>query len=59
MLGMAICWCLIRVPYVTLATTIRPVLTSVSWAYPITWTLSSVFFTIYYLRARWLPRENR
>lgn len=53
MLGMVICWCVIRVPYVTLATQIRPVLTTVSWAYPITWALSCVFFTIYYLKANW------
>jgi len=58
MAGMAICWCLIRVPYVTLAVRLRPVLTSVSWAYPITWMLSSVFFTVYYLKGSWTRKEN-
>ena len=58
MLGMVICWCVIRVPYVTIAVRLRPVLTSVSFAYPITWTLSSVFFTIYYLKGRWLTKET-
>ena len=54
MLGMAVCWCVIRVPYVTIATSIRPVLTTVSWAYPITWTMSSLFFIFYFLKADWM-----
>ena len=54
MLGMAVCWCVIRVPYVTFATQLRPVLTTVSWAYPITWLLSSLFFTIYILKTDWM-----
>lgn len=54
MLGMAVCWCVIRVPYVTLATQLRPVLTTVSWAYPITWLLSSLFFTVYCLKTDWM-----
>lgn len=57
MLGMVICWCVIRVPYVTLATKIRPVLTTVSWAYPITWLLSCTFFTVYYLKADWISQK--
>ena len=58
MLGMAICWCVIRVPYVTIATQYRPVLTTVSWAYPITWLLSCVFFTIYYFKADWMGQKH-
>ena len=54
MLVMAVCWCVIRVPYVTLAAHLRPVLTSVSSGYPVTWTLSSIVFTIYYFRADWM-----
>ncbi|MGN0776932.1 MAG: MATE family efflux transporter [Candidatus Ventricola sp.] len=54
MLGMAVCWCVIRVPYVTLAAQLRPVLTTVSWAYPITWSISSLFFTIYIRRTDWM-----
>ena len=54
MWGMAVCWCVFRVPYVTIATKFFPVLTTVSWAYPITWTISSVFFIIYYKKADWI-----
>ncbi len=58
MLGMVICWCVIRVPYVTIATQIRPVLTTVSWAYPITWMLSCIFFTIYFFKADWMGHKH-
>ena len=54
MLVMAVCWCVIRVPYVTLAAHLRPVLTSVSSGYPVTWTLSSIVFTFYYFKADWM-----
>lgn len=54
MLGMVICWCVIRVPYVTIAASIRPVLTSVSSGYPVTWALSSLFFTVYFMKADWM-----
>ena len=59
MLGMVICWCVLRVPYVTIATQLRPVLTTVSWTYPITWMLSSVFFSVYYLKADWMKTPRR
>ncbi len=58
MLGMVICWCVVRVPYVTLATQLRPVLTTVSWAYPITWALSCIFFTVYYVKADWMGQKQ-
>ena len=54
MLCMSVCWCVVRVPFVTIATAIRPVLTSVSWVYPITWALSSLFFTLYYFKGNWI-----
>ena len=64
MLAMVICWCVIRVPYVTIATTIRPVLTTVSSSYPVTWTLSAIFLTVYFLKADWMhayggPKESK
>lgn len=54
MLVMAVCWCVIRVPYVTIATRLFPVLRAVSWGYPITWALSAVVFTLYYTKANWM-----
>jgi len=29
-------------------------LTTVSWAYPLTWALSSIIFLIYFLKADWI-----
>ena len=59
MLVMAVCWCVIRVPYVTLAAHLRPVLTSVSSGYPVTWSLSSIVFTIYYFKTDWMHSFER
>jgi len=59
MTGMAICWCAVRVPYVTIAVRLRPLLTSVSLAYPITWTLSCIFFSIYYLKGDWMHAKTK
>ena len=42
-----------------IATQLRPVLTTVSWAYPITWTLSSTIFLIYFLKADWIHNFDR
>lgn len=54
MFTMLACWCLIRVSYITVALRFVNELTTVSWAYPITWTLSSTFFLIYFLKADWI-----
>ncbi len=54
MFTMLACWCLIRVSYITVAVKIVNRLTTVSWAYPITWTLSSIIFLIYFLKADWI-----
>ncbi|MBP3656363.1 MAG: MATE family efflux transporter [Clostridia bacterium] len=54
MMVMAVCWCAVRVPFVTLTTALRPVLTSVSIAYPFTWSLSALVFLVLYFRTGWL-----
>lgn len=54
MFTMMLCWCIIRVTYVTVAVRIFPVIRTVFWAYPITWSLSSVIFLIYFLKADWI-----
>lgn len=46
------CWCLFRITYITVAVKFFPVIRTIFWAYPITWSLSSVIFTIYYLRVK-------
>ena len=59
MFTMLVCWCLIRVGYITVAVRFNPVLTTVSWAYPITWTLSSIVFLTYFLKADWIHNFDR
>ena len=56
MIVMMVCWCLIRVTYITIAVRFVPVLTTVAWAYPLTWSLSSIVFTVYYLSGRWMKK---
>ena len=59
MFTMLACWCLIRVSYITIAVHFVPELTTVSWAYPLTWTLSSIVFLIYFLKADWIHNFDR
>ncbi len=54
MITMLACWCVFRVSYITVALKFINELTTVSWAYPITWTLSSIIFLIYFLKADWI-----
>jgi Na+-driven multidrug efflux pump len=54
MFTMLACWCVIRVTYISVAMHFVNKLTTVSWAYPITWTLSSIIFLIYFLKADWM-----
>lgn len=53
------CWCLFRMSYIFVAVRLVNRLTTVSWAYPITWTLSSIIFLIYYLKADWIHNFDR
>ena len=53
------CWCLFRVTYITIAVKLVNRLTTVSWAYPITWTLSSIVFLIYFLKVDWIHNFDR
>ena len=59
MFTMLACWCVIRVSYITVAVKLVNELTTVSWAYPITWTLSSIIFLIYFLTADWIHNFDR
>ena len=54
MFVMLACWCLIRVTYITIAVKINPVIEMVFWAYPLTWTLSSILFLFFYLKSDWI-----
>lgn len=53
------CWCIFRITYVTIIISIIPTIQVVFWAYPITWSLSSVVFLIYLLKADWIHNFDR
>lgn len=54
MFVMLLCWCVIRVSYITIAVRFFPIITTVFWAYPLTWSLSSITFVIYHFKSKWL-----
>ena len=53
------CWCLIRITYITITVQFIPRIEVVYWAYPFTWTLSSLCFVIYLWKADWLHAYDR
>ena len=59
MVTMLAVWCIFRVSYVTVAVRFVNQLETVSWAYPITWTISSVILFIALLKSNWLQHFQR
>ena len=59
MYTMLLFWCFVRIGYITLALPHYPQLTTVSWAYPITWTCSCIVFIIYYLNVNWMESSTK
>lgn len=54
MIVMLSSWCLLRITYITIIVRIIPVVNVIFWAYPLTWSVSSIVFTIYYFKGKWL-----
>lgn len=54
MVTMLAFWCCVRVAYVTLTLRFFPTFSTISWAYPLTWSLSSVVFLLFLLKSDWL-----
>lgn len=59
MLVMLAAWCAIRVAYISIMVPIVKESWVVFSAYPLTWTISSVIFLIYYLKSDWLHAFDR
>lgn len=53
MITMLAFWCGIRILYVTQAIRIFPQYETICWAYPLTWTLSSIVFILFLLKSDW------
>ena len=45
-------WCVFRIIYITIAVRIIPEIQVVFWAYPLTWTISTILFTLYLRKIR-------
>lgn len=56
---MLICWCAIRIAYITITVHYIPDIRVIFWAYPLTWALSSIAFVIYYFKADWMHNFER
>lgn len=52
-------WCVLRVCYISVCVRLFPYLETVSWAYPITWILSSTVFLILLLKGDWVHALDR
>lgn len=51
--------CVLRVAWILIAVPLRPQMSTVAFSYPLTWSVTSVLFIIYYLRGNWLKRSRR
>ena len=54
MVVMLAVWCVFRIIYISIAMHINHEIKLLFWAYPITWTISSAIFLIYYLKSDWV-----
>ena len=54
MIVMLCVWCLFRVSYITVAVHYIPDIRVIFWAYPLTWSISSVIFLYLFLRGKWV-----
>lgn len=59
MVVMLACWCVFRVCYITVMVNMFHNIQVVFSAYPVTWTLSSIVFIIYYFKADWIHTFDR
>ena len=59
MFTMLAVWCVGRVAYISVTLRYIYDIAVVFWAYPITWTISSVIFLIYFLRVDWIHTFDR
>jgi Na+-driven multidrug efflux pump len=52
-------WCVIRIIYIMIVTRLTNEIGFIYWAYPITWSISSVIYLLYYLFSDWIHGFER
>ena len=58
MIVMLSVWCVLRITYITIAMQIDHNIQLLFWAYPLTWSISSIIFLIYYKKSNWLGEQK-
>ena len=56
---MLACWCVLRISYITWIMGIHHEIQYIYWAYPLTWSVSSVISLIYYRYSDWVHGFDR
>lgn len=59
MVAMLSFWCVVRMLFLQIMVPIFHTIAVVNWVYPLTWLLSTIFLTVYYLRADWIHSFER
>lgn len=59
MFVMMVCWCIIRVTYITITVRMIPSIRVIFWAYPLTWALSSIVFLFYLFKTDWIHPKRK
>ena len=54
MIIMMMCWCVIRVTFLSIMIPLTHSIQAVYWVYPLTWSLSSLAFFWYYKKVKWM-----
>ena len=54
MMVMLAVWCVLRITYITITLHFIHAIGVVFWAYPLTWSISSVIFLYLFLRGKWV-----
>ncbi len=52
-------WCVLRIGYIIAVMRLIGEIRYVFWAYPLTWSISSVIYLIYYLFSDWVHGFER
>ncbi len=58
MLVMLAVWCVFRIIFIQVGLAIYYDIRVVFWAYPVTWSISSIIFTIYYFAVDWMGQHS-
>lgn len=59
MIAMLSFWCAVRMLFLQIMVPIFRTIAVVNWVYPLTWLLSTIFLSVYYLRADWIHGFER